>query len=190
MSITQGRQMPPLLILYIMIQYNELRVEDSYLYLDVQVEDEPYFSNVMIEGARIDTPLTYGTKTPYHPIDESEQTRLVSKIFLPAAKNDLLFITPNIIGNPAPDAPCNRSANKIGVVYDKKVLMQKGLVYLKELGNSCVIPKGFIDFILRVKALDMAIETCNYTEAIKYWEMLNRKSVKTVTNNCGCHGLN
>ena len=64
------------------------------------------------------------------------------------------------------------------------------MAYLKELDNSCVIPKGFIDFILRVKALDMAIETCNYTEAIKYWEMLNRKSVKTVTNNCGCHGLN
>ena len=68
--------------------------------------------------------------------------------------------------------------------------MQKGLEYLKELGNSCTIPKGFIDFILRVKALDMAIETCNYMEAIKYWEMLNRMPAKTTTNNCGCHGLN
>lgn len=68
--------------------------------------------------------------------------------------------------------------------------MQKGLGYLKELGNSCEVPKGFIDFILRVKALDIAIETCNYTEAIKYWEMLNRTPVRTTTSNCGCHGLN
>ena len=173
-----------------MIQYNELRIEGDYLYLDVQVEDKPYFDGVMIEGARIDTPLTYGTGVPYHLIDESEQTRLVSEVYLPAAKNDLLFVTPNIGGNPAPDTPCGQDVNKIGVVYNRRALMQKGLGYLKELGNSCVIPKGFIDFILRLKALDMAIETCNYTEAIKYWKMLNRMPVRTTTNNCGCHGLN
>ncbi len=68
--------------------------------------------------------------------------------------------------------------------------MQKGLGYLKELSNSCVIPKGFIDFILRFKALDIAIETCNYTEAIKYWKMLNRVPTRTTTNNCGCYGHN
>lgn len=68
--------------------------------------------------------------------------------------------------------------------------MQKGWGYLRELSNSCGIPKGFIDFILRIKALDMAIETCNYTEAIKYWEMLNKMPTRTTTNNCGCHGNN
>lgn len=36
----------------------------------------------------------------------------------------------------------------------------------------------------------MAIETCNYTEAIKYWNMLNKMPVKTTSNNCGCHELN
>lgn len=173
-----------------MVKYNELRIEGNYLYLDVQVEDKPYFDEVMIEGARVDTPLTYGTSTPYHIIDESAQTRLISEVYLPVAKDDLLFITPNIQGNPAPDTPCGQDVNKIGVVYNRKALMQKGLGYLKELGNSCVIPKGFIDFILRVKALDMAIETCNYTEAIKYWKMLNRMSVRTTTNNCGCRELN
>ena len=172
-----------------MIKYNELRIEGDYLYLDVQVEDKPYFEDVMIEGARIDTPLTYGTKHSYHDIDESEQTRLTSEVYLPAAKNDLLFITPNIVGDPTPEAPCSESGNKIGVVYNKKNLLQKGLGYLKELGDSCTIPKGFIDFILRVKALDMAIETCNYIEAIKYWELLNKTQISTTTNNCGCHGL-
>ena len=68
--------------------------------------------------------------------------------------------------------------------------MQKGWGYLKELSNSCGIPKGFIDFILRIKALDMSIETCNYIEAIKYWKMLNKMSTRTSTNNCGCHGNN
>lgn len=182
--------MPPFLILYTMVKYNELRIDDSYLYLDVYIENKPYFEGVMIKGARVDTPLTYGTNTPYHLIDEPEQTRLISRVYLPAAKNDLLFITPNIKGNPSPDTPCGQDINKVGVVYNRKALMQRGLGYLKELGNTCSIPKGFIDFILRVKALDMAIETCNYMEAIKYWKMLNRMPAKTTTNNCGCHGLN
>lgn len=173
-----------------MIKYNELRIDGDYLYLDVEVENKPYFTDVMIEGARIDTPDTYGTSAPYHIIEESEQTRLTSEVYLPAAKKDLLFVTPNIEGNPSPDTPCGQDVNKIGVIYNKKFLMQKGLSYLKELGNSCTIPKGFIDFILRVKALDMAIETCNYTEAIKYWKMLNRTPTRTTTNNCGCHGYN
>ena len=173
-----------------MVKYNELRIDGSYLYLDIVIEDKPYFNDVTIEGARIDTPLTYGTKEPYHRVDESEQTSLISEIYLPAAKDDLLFITPILQGDPSPDTPCGQDVNKVGVVYNRKSLMQKGLGYLKELGNSCVVPKGFIDFILRVKALDMAIETCNYTEAIKYWEMLNRIPVRTTTSNCGCHRLN
>lgn len=173
-----------------MVKYNELRIDGNYLYLDVEIEDKPYFKDVMIEGARIDTPLTYGTKEPYHRIDESEQTRLISEVYLPAAKDDLLFITPILQGDPSPDTPCSQDVNKVGVVYNRKAIMQKGLGYLKELGNSCAMPKGFIDFILRLKALDMAIETCNYTEAIKYWEMLNRIPVRTTTNNCGCSGLN
>ena len=52
----------------------------------------------MIEGARIDTPLTYGTKHSYHDIDESEQTRLTSEVYLPAAKNDLLASFKKITG--------------------------------------------------------------------------------------------
>ena len=173
-----------------MIKYNELRIDGDYLYLDIEVEDKPYFSDIVIRGARIDTPDTFGTSTPYQPIEGSGQTRLTSEVYLPTAKNDLLFMTPNIEGTPSPDTPCGQDTNKIGVVYNKKILMQKGWRYLKELSNSCGIPKGFIDFILRIKALDMAIETCNYTEAIKYWEMLNKMPTRTTTNNCGCHGNN
>lgn len=173
-----------------MIQYNELRIDGDYLYLNVEIEDKLYFNGVTIKGIRIDTPLTYGKDTPYHTINVDNQTKVDLDIYLPAAKNDLLFITLDLNGNPSPDTPCSQSINKIGVVYNKKTLNQKGLAFLKELGGTCITPKGFIDFILKVKALDMSIETCNYNEAIKYWEMLNKTSVTPITNNCGCHGLN
>lgn len=55
-----------------MIKYNELKIVGDYLCLDVEVEDKPYFSDIIIKGARIDTPDTFGTSVPYHIIEESE----------------------------------------------------------------------------------------------------------------------
>lgn len=173
-----------------MIQYNKLELKDNYLDLDVQVEDLPYFENIMIEGARIDTIDTFGKgpNTEYAKIDESEQTRLISRVNLPK-NNELYLITPNIIGEPSIETPCNKDINKIGIVYDKSYINSKGLQYLKELSSTCSIPKGFIDFILKVKALDLAINSCNPTLAIKYWELLNKK-INTAKTNCGCYGSN
>lgn len=173
-----------------MVKYNELRIEDQELYLDVEIEDKSYFENITITGARIDTPLTYGTNTPYHPIEGDNTSKLTAEISLPAAKNDLLLITLQIEGAPAPDTPCGQDVPKVGVIYNKKSVMQKGLNYLKELSTSCIIPKGFIDFILKLKALDMAIETCNYTEAIKYWGYINKVTTVTINTKCGCNGFN
>lgn len=174
-----------------MIKYNKLNIEEDYLYIDVQVEDKSYFSDVTIQGVRIDTPDTYGTSTPYHEVTQEETTNLILEVYLPQAKNELLFITPILLGNPSPETPCGQDVNKVGVVYNRKFLAKKGLNYLTRLGDSCTLPKDFIDFILRQKALDLAIETCNYLDAIKYWKMLNKTYTnETNTSKCGCYGLN
>ena len=75
----------------------------------------------------------------------------------------------------------------MAAVYDRNVLLDKGLGYLKELGDTCEISKGFVDFILKSYALDMTIATCNYSMAIKYWKMLTRIKGTTLTG-CGCNG--
>ena len=77
----------------VLFPYNELRIEDQELYLDVEIEDKSYFENITITGARIDTPLTYGTDTPYHTIEGDNTPKLTAEVSLPAAKNDLLLIT-------------------------------------------------------------------------------------------------
>ena len=75
----------------------------------------------------------------------------------------------------------------MAAVYDRNVLLDKGLGYLNELGDTCEISRGFVDFILKRHALDMAIATCNYSMAIKYWKMLT--IIKgTAIKGCGCYG--
>ena len=55
--------------------------------------------------------------------------------------------------------------------------------YIRGIECDCSIPKNFIDFILRLKALELCIKTGNYTKAIKYWNRLNINP----SNEC-CYG--
>ena len=170
-----------------MIKYNELRIDGNSLIVDFEVEDKPYYKDVRIEGVRIDTPLTYGTKTPYYIYDEDDVTRYTAEISISNVKKELLIITPQVYVALPPDTPCGADVIDIAAVYDKNVLLDKGLVYLKELGDTCEISRGFVDFILKRHALDMAIATCNYSMAIKYWKMLTMIKGTTIKG-CGCHG--
>lgn len=85
------------------------------------------------------------------------------------------------------DTPCGADIIDMAAVYDRNVLLDKGLGYLKELGDTCEISRGFVDFILKRHALDMAIATCNYSIAIKYWKMLTIIKGTTIKG-CGCYG--
>lgn len=170
-----------------MIKYNTLKIEGNNLIIDFEVEDKPYYGNVSIEGVRIDTPLTYGTDTPYYIYDEDDVTRYENEIFIPDVKKELLIITPQVYVALPPDTPCGADIIDMAAVYDRNVLLDKGLGYLKELGDTCEISRGFVDFILKRHALDMAIATCNYSMAIKYWKMLTMVKGTTVKG-CGCHG--
>ena len=65
------------------------------------------------------------------------------------------------------------------------------MLYTKELGDTCSIPKNFIDYILKVKALDLSLKTGNYQEAIRYWNRLFKNFYYTNNvefSNCGCYG--
>ena len=170
-----------------MIKYNTLKIEGNNLIIDFEVEDKPYYGDVIIEGVRIDTPLTYGTKTPYYIYYAGDSTRFTDEISSSNVRKVLLIITPEVHAELPPDTPCGADVIDIAAVYDKNVLLDKGLVYLKELGDTCEISRGFVDFILKRHALDMAIATCNYSMAIKYWKMLTMIKGTTIKG-CGCHG--
>ena len=77
-----------------MIKYNDLRIEGNNLIIDFEVEDKSYYENVSIQGVRVDTPLTYGKKTPYYIYDGDDVTRYKNEVFIPDAKKELLIITP------------------------------------------------------------------------------------------------
>lgn len=139
-----------------MIQYNQLSAEGA-LCIDIQVEDKEYYENIYITGVKVHTADTYGTE--YAPLKEVKQEpskKLSVELNIPV-KGELLFIVPVIQGEVSWECPCGQDICEESYLYCDTSIREKGLAYLKEMGVDCIIPKGFIDFILKSTALDLAL---------------------------------
>lgn len=171
-----------------MIKYNKVQIDGDKLIVDMELEDKAYYEDLSILGLRIDIPKTYGTDTPYLEENEEDATRFKKEFFIPDIKNTLIIITPIVTEEfLPPDIPCGADIPNKAVIYNSRVLLDKGMRYLKTLGDMCDISRDFIDFILKKSALDMAIDTCNYNIAVKYWNMLTTTRGDTLKG-CGCNG--
>ena len=105
--------------------------------------------------------------------------------------NMMFFVYVIADGTPSENTPCGM-ANPIimGAVSNLYPFYQSMMKYVKQIENNCEIPKKFIDFILRFKALELSIKVGNYPQAIKYWNKYfkNKIGVVSTSSNCNCYG--
>lgn len=104
----------------------------------------------------------------------------------------IFFVYIITTGYPTMDTPCGMdNSYTMAVAVNLRPIYNLAMSYIKEVDSNCEVPKGFIDMILRLKALEMALKTGNYTTAFKYWDRLfkNKKSVSP-KKGCGCNGAN
>ena len=128
--------------------------------------------------------LTYGG-------EQSKHVRLIiSAKDLGISLNDnILFVYAIATGTPAPDTPCGMDNSVVmSTVVNLYPVYQNTMCYLRELDSDCQVPKGFIDMILKVKAVELCIRTGNYTKAISYWKKFFLGKTQVPTYNCGCNG--
>ena len=182
-----------------MLEFRELRItpDGNHLIIYVAVKEHSYYENVFIDSIIIDTQDTYIQNGPsskpvyqYKVEEEGRHARIMlSTKDVPL--NNMLFVYAIAKGTPAPDTPCGfDNAIIMQTVVDLYPFYQNTLCFLKELNNSCEVPKGFTDMILRLKALELCIRTGNYPQAIKYWKKFfsNNNRVVVTTSNCKCNG--
>lgn len=184
-----------------MVQFNELRINQSgdRLIIDVSVKDLSYYTNVYLDEILIDTQDTYtdsgpSSKAIYSKTMEGNQKSLRLELGKGDISSSLLdnmfFVWVRTKGTPAANTPCGEDNTlTLGVTIALYPLYQQAFGYIKELEKECATPKGFINFILQLKALQLAVRIGHYTQAIKYWEKFFRGLKKdVVTNKCGCYG--
>lgn len=199
-----------------MIIIDQFRISEDgmTLYLDAHVNKAEYFDNVYIGSVTIvtDKQLKESCSTAVNEdyiykqrFDDKNSvgTATTKEIHLVLCSNlfnekfcgknlsdNMFFVYIEATGSPAANTPCRLDEQyTIGVTFDYAILYQKALAYAKELGDSCNIPMGFIDTILKFHALRSAIETDHWLPAIDYFYMLknsNNSTSATVTKPCGC----
>ena len=189
-----------------MVIFNELRItpDNKKLIIDVSINDHKYYENINIEAISIDTDSTFSNNGPsgdtvyeYQVENDEEKKRLrlilSSDDMKSPISNNMYFVYVILSGEYHPNTPCElRRPFTIGTAVNLYPIYKQAVLYTRELSEDCSIPKKFVDYILRIKAIDLNIKTGNYQEAIKYWNKLF-KGHNSTTNpsayiNCECYG--
>lgn len=188
-----------------MLQFRELRItpDGSKLIIDISIEDLLPYSNVYLESIMIDTQDTFTPNGPSsNPIyvHNTEETSKLKNIRLTLSITDFLqkivdlnsnlfFVYAIAKGTPSIDTPCGLD-NKIalGVVFNTHLLYNNSMAYFRELESTCSIPRNMVDYILKMKGLEVSLVTNNYIQAIKYWNKFFKTNKYFNIPKCNCYG--
>ena len=198
-----------------MIRFNELKIENNYIIIDVQIEEEKYFKDMYIDSIVIDTQDTFIANGPSSKaiytktfnadtdikkeeivytqgIDKYNRVRIYidSKDLNVDIHKTMFFVYVIAGGTPSADTPCRWDENKaLHTLVDTQVLYNNMIQYVKELGKNCSIPDNFINAILQFNAIDLALKTNQYPLAIDLWKRFyNNIESNIILPNCGCNG--
>ena len=198
-----------------MIRFNELKIENNYIIIDVQIEEEKYFKDMYIDSIVIDTQdtfiangpsskaiytKTFNTNTDVNKeeiiytqgIDKYNRVRIYidGKNLNVDIHKTMFFVYVIAGGTPSADTPCRWDENKVlHTLVDTQVLYNNMIQYVKELNKDCSTPDNFINAILQFNAIDLALKTNQYPLAIDLWKRFYSDiESNVVLPNCGCNG--
>lgn len=190
-----------------MIHFNELKItpDSKHLVIDVSVRNEAYYKNIYIDSIVIDNQDTYvGSGPSSKPIYTYNVPDIIPKLTNEAVSqkhvrlyldstdvggslNGLFFVYVRVKGTPTADTPCGMdNITTLGTVSNMYPFYQQAMDYIKEIESNCSFPQAFTDYILRLKALELAIRTGNYPDAIKYYNRFFSGKEKTFIRKGGC----
>ena len=196
-----------------MLKFNYLYVKDGKIYISVSVLSGSQYSNVYISRIYIDTQDTYveGGSSDAAIVydDETGSTRhqttvtdsydiqtLINANTLKGASNNALFFVTVLAGSTddfagLSQSECGADNTKItGTCVDLAPFYATAMSYIKDLSNKCETScnKSYlIDYILKFKALELAISTGNYVTAIDlYKDLFNVAVTYNKKGGCNC----
>ena len=187
------------------VQIDSIIIDTQDTYIDSGPSNNPIFTyNLTEENSNI-TQVYIDNYTPvldedtsYCYVESEEKQNKSIRLILNyqdlnvSLQDNMFFVYAIAIGTPSADTPCGMdNAIVKGTIVNLYPIYCKTIQYLKELDDSCVVPKNFIDMIIKLKALELSIKTGNSFQAIEYWN----KYFKTLINNnstfkskyCGCN---
>lgn len=186
-----------------MILFNELKIttDGKHLVIDASVRDDTYYTDVYIANVKVDSQDTFSSTGPSaNPIYTYTEISSISKriqLQLTSANlsnvdlsKTLFFVYITVKGTPAADTPCGMdNVTTLGVTFDLYSIYTHNMKLIGEIKDNCTIPDSLADAILKLDALNMALRSANYTQAITYWKDWFAETERNyITSGCGCNG--
>lgn len=185
-----------------MIRFATLKVsgECRQLVIDASIEAYSFYDDVYIDSVVIDTQDTFMTSGPSSSsvctksIDGNSKhvTLILDKTDFNAAVDfgkDLFFVYITVKGTMAPGTLCGYDRYyDLGIAVNMHNLYKSLMGGIRQVEETCNIPKQLIDKYLQLKAFTISLKTGNYTLAIKYWNKFFRNCVITddTSTKCEC----
>ena len=182
-----------------MININEFRVtpDGKTLIIDVQVDGSNYYNGGVIESIVLDT----NSGSQY----VEEQNRIIQEAIGEGVTHLRINLDVDTIGNEAifyinvfgnsdniqgwNELPCYLKIAQVNAfTYNKYPIYKNIMCLTKELVSNCNIPMSFIDYILKLKALEAALNVGNNIAVNKYWKQLIKGINAMTPKQCGCNG--
>lgn len=189
-----------------MIRFNTLKIssDGTCFMVQVSVDSAAYYNERYITDVFIDSDFTFNNSTTpsnkaVHIEIEGTTTKSFSRVFSAAElsrlittktlRGHMLYVYVYVDGPITGDAPCGSDSDMyLGVAVDWNSLYHGSLGFMKQVTKECCnIPKEFIDYILRMKALELAIKTGHTMVAKNIWDKFFSKKRRMVFTPCGCN---
>lgn len=184
-----------------MIEFVNLQVSNGRLSGTIRVKSDSCYENVYIEEVYVGTQDTFSETSPYSNSVWSETLSSQQKEYsldlvvtdFPSEANidmskTLFFVTAKATGTPSPDTPCGcDNIYSTGATFDLCPIYNETMAYVKEIDNTCVLPRNFINMILQLKAIQYSINSGHYTQAAEYYKKFY-KNLSVGTKPCNCNG--
>lgn len=187
-----------------MIQFNKvLFLKDTGLYINVQIMDSTYFTDVYLKDIKIYTEATYGTDTAVYSktFDSNTKTSILTipiSEFSPTINVDfnshLFIVKVTALGTPSSTTPCGLdSITEYAFAFNQQGFIESGLSILNNTCTTdCEISKGFIDYYLKFRALLLSIDAKDIPYILHYFNRfmsyVDESGGIPALNTCGCHG--
>lgn len=209
--------LPPLLILNIMLHFNELYIteDNKCLVIDVEIDDVPEYDSCYIESIEISSGWdcteegNFGAFVQAYS-DEDEHRRHV-RMMLKKADEPIAALVTEERNNPLEgiilvrasascdvetlvNTECGCESNEIaGAAYNAKPLYDNAVKYANNYGNTCATNdmSDFVDWLLRYYGFQFALKCGDLCQAQYYFANYLNGTAPSGTrssNPCGCHG--
>lgn len=185
------------------VNNSKIEKEGKVLHIDLSIKDTEHVSGQVLLSVEVCL-LKNGEKEILKTIEIPEVSEFIKDYRIEefelykadSFSNDLIFILPYCDeGTITPPVNCGEdNTSETFAIYDKCKMYNESINYAASLHNGieCNLTdnslSSFSDFLLKWKALDLAIETKQWLKANKYFYKFFSMNFDTNSKKCSCNG--